>query len=105
MEGAFIDTVELAWLDVLRSLRLRVNGLVEPGFGCVEWSTEEFVPDSASAGRSNGTADWLKNRGPIWTGIGTLLFDPNEPENVGIGWRVEGKSTFSSEMLSSSGSF
>lgn len=102
MEGAFVDTVELAWLDVLRSLTLRANGLVEPGFGCVEWSTDEYVPDSVSTGRSNGTADWLKNRGPIWPGT---LLDPNEPENVGIGWRVEGKSNFSSEMLSSSGSF
>lgn len=101
MEGV----VELAWLDKLRSLSLRVNELVEPGFGCVERSTDEFVPDSVSIGRSNGTAGWLKNRGPIWPGSGTLLFDPNETENVGIGRRVEGKSNFSSEKLSSSGSF
>jgi hypothetical protein len=99
------DVVELAWLDKLRSLSLRVNELVKPGFGCVEWSRDEFVPNSVSTGRSNGTADWLKNRGPIWPGSGTLLFDPNEAENVGIGWRVEGKSNFSSEKLSSSGSF
>ena len=96
------DAFELAWLDVLS---LRVNGLVELGFGCIEWSTDEFVPDSVSIGRSNGTVDWLKNRGPIWPGSGTLLFDPNEAAKVGIGWRVEGKSNFSSEKLSSSGSF
>jgi hypothetical protein len=95
--GAFIDTVELAWLDVLSLLAWPVNGLVERGLGCVEWSRDEFVPDSVLTGRSNGTADWLKNRGPIWPGSGILLFDPNEAENVGTGWRIEGKSIFSSE--------
>lgn len=98
MEGASIDTAELAWLHVLCSLPWRVNEL--PG-----WSTDGFLPDSMSTGRSNGTADWLKNRGPIWPGSGALLFDPNVTENLGIGSRVEGKSNFSSEMLSSSGSF
>lgn len=95
-----LGTVELAWLDVLCLLACPV----ECGLGCVEWLTEEFVPDSKSTGRSNGTTDWLKNRGPIWPGTGTSLFDPNEEENVGIGWRVTGKSNFSSEKLSSSGS-
>lgn len=41
MEGAFIDTVELAWLDVLCSLTWRVNEPVEPGFGRVGWSPDE----------------------------------------------------------------
>jgi hypothetical protein len=93
------DTVELASLDVLLLLTWPV-----PGLGCIEWSTDGFVPDSASTGRSNGTADWLKNRGPVWPGSGTSSFDPNKTENVGTGWRVEGKSNFSSEKLSSSGS-
>ena len=104
MEGAFIDTVELAWLDVLCLLAWPVNGLVEPKLGCVEWSTDEIVLDSMSTGRSNGTADGLKNRGPIWPGSEILLFDPNEAENVGTGWRIGGKSIFSSEKPSSSGS-
>lgn len=107
MLGVFIDTLELAWLeplDVLFLLTWPVDGPVEPGLGRVEWSTDEFVPHSVSTGRSNGTTDWLKNRGPIWPGSGTSLFDPNETENVGTGRRVAGKSIFSSEKLSSSGS-
>ena len=104
MVGAFIDTVELAWLDVLCVLAWLVNGLVEPGLGCVEWSRDGFAPASVSTGPSNGISDWLKNRGPIWRGSGTSLFDPNGTLNVGTGWRVEGKSNFSSGKLSSSGS-
>ncbi len=60
MEGAFIDTVELAWLEVLCSLTLRVNGRVEPGtagFGGVGCSTDGLVADSMSTRRSNGIAD------------------------------------------------
>jgi hypothetical protein len=36
MVGTFIDTVELARLDVLYSLARLVDELVEPGLGCVE---------------------------------------------------------------------
>jgi hypothetical protein len=85
MVGAFIDTVELAWLDVLCVLAWLVTGLVEPGLGCVEWSRDEFAPASVSTGPSNGISDWLKNRGPIWRGSGTSLFDPNGTLNVGTG--------------------
>jgi len=84
MECAFVDTVELAWLEVLCLLKLRVNGRVEPGttagFGGVGCSTDKFVPDSMSTRRSDGIADWLKNCGPIWPGSWTLSFDPNVTE-------------------------
>jgi hypothetical protein len=110
MEGAFIVIVELAWLEVLCSLPWRVNGRVEFGgkaCGGVECDTYESVTDSVSTDGSNGAADWLKVRGPVWNriwpGRGTSLFDPNETENVGIGWRVEGKSNFSSEGFSMPG--
>jgi hypothetical protein len=104
MEGAFIVTVELAWLYVLCSLPWRVNGRVEPwGTVCggVECTTDEFVPDSVSTGGSNGTADWLMIRGPAWNRASSS--DPNMAVNVGIGKRVEGKSNFSSERVSSPG--
>lgn len=55
--------------------------------------------DSVSILQSNGAADWFKNRGPVWNriwlGRGTSSFDSSVPKNVGIGWRVEGKSNFS----------
>ena len=86
MEGAFIDTVELAWLEVLCSLPWRVNGRVKPGGtarGGLECATDEFVPDSTSTGGSNGTADRLMIRGPAWNWASS--FDPNMAVNVGIG--------------------
>jgi hypothetical protein len=110
MEGAFIVIVELAWLEVLCSLPWRVNGRVESGgkvCGGIEYGKYESVTDSMSTGGSNGTADWLKVRGPVWNciwpGRGTSSFDPNVTENVGMGWRVEGKSNFSSERFPSPG--
>jgi hypothetical protein len=86
IEGAFIVTVELAWLEVLCSLPWRVNGRVEPGgttCGGVECATDGFVPNSASTGRSNGTVEWLIIRGPARNRAPS--FDPNMEVNVGIG--------------------
>jgi len=101
MEGAFIVIVELAWLEVLCSLPLRANGRVETGKTVL--GGVESVADSMSTGASNGAADWSRVVWNRWSGRGTSSFDPNVTENVGIGWRVEGKSNFSSETFPSPG--